>query len=110
MAGELPILASKLAVPRIIKAYCNTCQAETDHIIYKHRDELYIKCVRCDEKKIYAGNKAILAFERMFCGTCGRETLWVLYCTCEGLFCDNEMYFKCIGCGTKRYAGNGCPV
>ncbi len=103
MAGEMPILASNLQIPRIIKAYCNKCKTVTDHIIYPDDKRIRIKCITCEKKDVYAGI-AVLAFESLYCKECKRETLWALYCH------DYRMYLVCIGCLNEVYAGDRCPV
>jgi DNA-directed RNA polymerase subunit RPC12/RpoP/ribosomal protein L24E len=95
----------------VIRAYCKYCGREIDHAIYVKREgffevksNIYIKCLGCG-KEIYAGNGALLGFERIYCVECGRETLWALYCDDNG-----DTYFVCIGCGLRRYVGNGCEL
>lgn len=87
-----------LELPKVITAYCNKCKRETDQLIYRYYDEIYIKCSVC-EGKIYAGHE-ILAFETLDCPTCKRKTLHVIYRHYK------EKYVKCIGCGHELYVGN----
>lgn len=92
------ITLKDLEIPKVITAYCNRCKRETDHLIYRHRDRIYIKCSVCGDE-IYAGHE-ILAFETLDCPNCQRKTLHVIYRH------RDRKYARCIGCGHELYVGD----
>ena len=94
----MKITPKDLELPKVITAYCNKCKRETDHLIYKWKGDIYIKCSMCGEY-IFAGHE-ILAFETLDCPKCRRKTLHAIYRW------GRDKYVRCIGCGHELSVGD----